>query len=428
MADTGQSLHVVLLSYRGNMFCGGQGVYLVNLARALVARGHRVRIMAGPPEPDPVEGATMEILPDDNYINRPGAWLPPHDPISVLKPLNLLEYALARAGANPEMLAFSLRCYRRIRSIHQEGPVDVVHDNQGLGYGLLLVRAMGLPVVATIHHPLQVDRGEDLAQTSGLTAKARRSIYYPLVMQKLVARRISRVITVSAFSGDLVSKAYGLDPGRMAVAPNGVDTSVFRRLPDVEREPGRLLFVGSTEDRKKGVVHLMRALAGLPPRFRLVVVDGRRYPGRVYAQELVEKLGIADRVEFKDKVSTEELVEEYNRAEMMVMPSLFEGFGLPALEAMACGTPLVCTGAGALPEVVGDHAVVVAPRSADAIKEAVLALDQNGEARERMSQAGMERAQSLFTWERAAALVEEQYLAAIARAGDGSPLKAAANV
>jgi glycosyltransferase involved in cell wall biosynthesis len=409
-----RSLHVALLSYRGNMFCGGQGVYLWNLAKALAERGHRVRVLSGPPYPDPVPGAELTRLPDENFINRPAGQLPAN-PLAVFAPLNFLEYSLARAGSNPEMLAFSLRCFHHLRALHAREPLDVVHDNQGLGYGLLLLRALGIPVVATIHHPLQVDRGEDIRQLAGMTAKIKRSLYYPIAMQKLVARRLERVIGVSRFAADLVTRTYGLDPARVAVAANGVDAAVFKPAPAVAREPGRLLFVGSTEDRKKGIIYLLEALVELSAEFRLIIVDGRRYPGRVYARDAVERLGLTARVEFKDKITTAELVAEYQRCEAMVMPSLFEGFGLPALEAMAGGAPVICSAAGALPEVVApDCAVLVPPRSARALRDAIIALHSDPARRAHMSAAGRERALNHFTWPECARRVEEEYLKASA--------------
>jgi len=410
-----RTLNIALTSYRGNMFCGGQGVYLVNLARALVKRGHRVTVFSGPPWPDKVEGTELVMLPDENYINKPASHLGPKGVLSVLQPLNMFEYISSRVGSNPEMTAFSLRSFSEIKRRHKLSPFDIVHDNQGLGYGLLLTKTLGVPVAATIHHPLQVDRKEDIKQTEGAIKKAKRAVYYPLFMQSLVANRLDRLIAVSAFSRDLVRDTFGLNGTRgFAVVPNGVDTSVYRPLPEMEREPGRLLFVGSTEDRKKGVRYLLSALARLPERFRLIIVDGRRYPGRVYAADMVRSLGLSDRVAWKDGIDNEELVKEYNRAFAMVVPSLFEGFGLPALEAMACGTPLLSTGAGGLSEVTGDEcAIKIEPEDGDSIMEAVLRLEADPELGERLSRTGAERARTLFTWERAAELTEAEYLGAI---------------
>ncbi|MFO8056863.1 MAG: glycosyltransferase family 4 protein [bacterium] len=400
-------LHVALLSYRGNMFCGGQGVYITSLARALSERGHRVRVLAGPPYPAPVQGVETVQLPDQNYINHPSTRLPAPGPLSVFRPLELAEYGLARAGSNPEMLAFSMRCFEVLRRIHQHDPLDVVCDNQGLGYGLLLVKALGVPVATTVHHPLQVDRAEDIKQTAGMLKKIRRAVYYPLIMQKTVAKRLDRLITVSDFSKELISRFYDLERDGMEVVPNGIDTGLYRPLSDVKREPGRLLFVGSTEDRKKGVRYLLEALSGLPERFKLIIVDGRRYPGRVYAENLVKKLGLSGRVEFKDRISVPELINEYNRAAIMVVPSLFEGFGLPALEAMACGTPVIATTAGALPEVVDEEcAVLVKPGSSRSIKEAVLSLESDPARLESMGKKGRDRAGSRFCWDKTAEKME----------------------
>jgi glycosyltransferase involved in cell wall biosynthesis len=415
MGKEDKPLHLALLSYRGNMFCGGQGVYLTNLARALLRRGHRVHIFAGPPWPEDPPGATVERLFDENFINRDARHLPA-EPLRVFAPLSLAEYGLARAGSNPEMLAFSLRAFARLRAVHARDPFDLVHDNQGLGYGLLLMRALGLPVAATIHHPLQVDRAEDIRQLDGLGKKMKRAIYYPVLMQRLVARRLDQVISVSAFSAELVARTYGLERGRMEVVPNGVDSDLFAPLEGVEREDGRLLFVGSTEDRKKGIVYLLEALALLPPPFRLVIVDGRRYPGRVYAAELVSRLGLGGRVVFRDGIDNAELVREYNRAETMAMPSLFEGFGLPALEAMATATPLVVSAAGALPEVVdAESAVLVRPRSARELARALLELHRSPERRRALGAAGRRRAVERFSWDRAAREMERIYRELLAR-------------
>ena len=410
MANNNKHPHVVLTSYRGNMFCGGQGVYLVNQAKALVKAGAKVTIMSGPPYPDLVDGACLIRIPNHNFINRQSNDLPEDNPFLVLSPLNFFEYLLARTGANPEMLAFSLRCFIETKKIHKKSRVDIVHDNQGLGYGLLLVRLLGIPVMATIHHPLQVDRAEDIMQTAGMVNKMKRAVYYPIVMQKFVSARLDKIITVSSFSKELVSKTYGLDPDKMSVVPNGIDSGFFRPLENHKRERGKILFVGSSEDRKKGIIYLLEALAELPGEFKLTIVDGRRYPGRVYAKNLVDRLGLSNRVMFKDKITNEELLIHYASAEMMVMPSLFEGFGLPALESMSCGLPLITTTAGALPEVADkETSILVAPRDKNAIKKAVLEISGNQAVLQRMSEKGRERAVSKFSWDNAAKLVLSHY-------------------
>ena len=402
-------MKIALFSYRGNPFCGGQGVYLRQLSKALAGRGHRVHVFTGPPYPVAMPWATVHLLPDENFINRPARYFPAR---TMLDPFHLLEYGLARLGSNPEMLAQSLRLYLLLRRMHREEPFDVLHDNQSLGYGLLLAQRLGLPVVATIHHPLGIDRREDLRQMQGLLRKARRAIYYPLVMQGVVARRLEGVITVSDFAGQMVRDHYRLAPGKVERVYNGVDCAFFRPQPEVKKVPGRLIFVGSTEDRKKGVRYLLEALAGLPAPAHLVIVDGRRYPGRVYARDLIAQLGLKDRVIWRERISDEELVAEYNLAEGAVAPSLFEGFGLPALEAMACGLPVVATTAGALPEVTGpdgEAALLVPAREPEALARAIRSLLASPDLRRRLGGQARQRAEQNFSWEKAAAATKAVY-------------------
>lgn len=403
-------MKIALFSYRGNPYCGGQGVYLFYLSRGLAERGHEVHVFTGPPYPAPMPWAKVHPLPDENFINQPARYFPPR---TLKEPLGLLEYALARLGSNPEMLAQSLRLYFQLRRLLQEERFEIVHDNQSLGYGLLLIQRLGIPVVATIHHPLAVDRREDLRQMQGVLRRARRALYYPLVMPALVARRLHALITVSDFAGNLIARHYKLRPEQLERVYNGVDCHRFRPRPEMAKVPGRLIFVGSTEDRKKGMRYLLEALAALPPPVHLVIVDGRRYPGRVYAQNLIEKLGLSGRVFWRERISNAELVEEYNRAEVAVVPSLFEGFGLPALEAMACGLPVVATTAGALPEVTGPDgqaALLARPGDAAALAHAIRRLLSSPPLRRQLGDRGRRRAEQNFSWAQAAAATEAVYL------------------
>ncbi len=416
-------MRIALLSYRGNMYCGGQGVYLYHLSRALAGCGHDVSILVGPPYPAETPWARVYRLHDENFINRAQNFLPEPDPLSMFQPLHFCEFALSRLGPNPEMLAFSLRAFRLIRTINRDKPFDIVHDNQCLGYGLYLIRSLGLATVATIHHPLQIDRKQDLLQPSGsaglagVATKAKRALYYPLFMQGWVARRLDRIITVSDFSRNLVAQTYRLDKSRLSTVYNGVDHLTFRPLPRPAKKRGGILFVGSSEDRKKGILYLLRAMRLVNDRsLHLVIVDGRLYPGRVYARNLVRELGLSAQVSFREKVSLPELISEYHQAEVAVLPSLFEGFGLPALEAMACGTPLIATSAGALPEVTGpdgEAALVVPPGDEGALARALRTILKNPSLQHRLSHAARSRAERLFSWERAASSMEKIYKEAI---------------
>ena len=299
----GKNLKLCLLSYRGNPYCGGQGIYLYYLAQSLAERGHEVTVLTGPPYPMAMPFAKVIEVPDYNFINKPGPSAIPQDrPLSVFKPLDLAELVLSRLGVNPEMLVFSLRAYSLIKKMMAKGQkFNIVHDNQSLGYGLLLIKRLGIPVISTVHHPLQVDRKEDLRQMPELASQLRRALYYPLVMQKIVAKRLDKIITVSKVSKDLISDWYNIPDAQIEEIPNGVDLNFFRRMPEIEKVPGMIIFVGSSEDRKKGILYLLRALKMLDSHARLEIIDGRLNPQRVYAKNLVRQLGLSSRVTFLEK-------------------------------------------------------------------------------------------------------------------------------
>jgi len=416
-----ETLRICFLLYEGNMYSGGLGVYVNNLARELVALGHDVHVIAGPPYPELSEGVQLHALPNYSYGRlldrllagqRPFPSASPFDPF---QPLNFAELLTTRFGKYSVMAAFSIRAYECLRDLSRWHQFDVVHDNQVLGYGSLLMKAMGLPVISTIHHPLAVDRLNRVRDTSSALGQVRAVLFYPLFMQRLVARRMDRVITVSAASARSVARAFELSDEKLAVVPNGVDTATFRPLAGAEPEPGRLLFVGGADDPNKGFRYLLLALAQLAPDvpFHLTVVQR---PLSRRPQALARELGLEARVTFREKLSTEELVGEYNRAQLLISPSLYEGFGLPAAEALACGTPVVATTVGALPELVVDGVSgrLVPPGQVEPLARAIEALLADPAACRRMGQAGAWQIRSRFSWRRAAEQTVALYREALA--------------
>src|SRR5581483_1596225 len=251
---------------------------------------------------------------------------------------------------------FSVRALAKIAELEATyGRFDVIHDNQTLSYGVWMARAvLGRPVVATVHHPLDLDVRNGLRQLTSVRARALRIAWYPWKMQPFVARRLDAVVFPSRASAEMTARLWSLPRERLRTVYNGVDTDVFRPGEE-ERCPGALLFVGNAEDYNKGVVYALRAMALLPAstNAHLYLVGGPAGAQRVAPAE-VARLGIVDRVTIVGRVSEAELAAWYRRAEALVSPSLYEGFGLPAAEAMACATPVIATGAGALPEVVAD--------------------------------------------------------------------------
>lgn len=409
-------MKICLLCYRGNMYCGGQGIYLYYLSRELQRLGHEVDVMVGPPYPDIADGITVHKLESLNLYDRKvlgERFLPKENPFRIFSPLNLYELAGTKLGMFPEMITFSLRAYLKVRELLTTHRFDIIHDNQGLAYGLLLMKTLKTPVIATIHHPLPLDTKADITQAPNDWAKVRHIIFYPPSMQGIVARRLDGVITDSRSSAHEVNRVFRVPKGEISIVYPGVDASVFRGLDGHKKEHGRLIMVGRTGDRKKGVLYLLQALQLLKREaidIKLTIVDNVN-PKDSYAGTLIRKYNLDGMVTFTGRVTTEELVRQYSVAEIAVTPSVYEGFGLPAAEAMACGVPVIATRGGALPEVVkeGETGILVPPQNPSALAKAIKLLLEDESLRRKMSSEGRKRVQRCFSWEQAAKQVVNVY-------------------
>ncbi|HEX2240945.1 MAG TPA: glycosyltransferase family 4 protein [Actinomycetota bacterium] len=398
----GRSLRIALLTYRGNPHSGGQGVYVRYLSRALAELGHRVEVFSGPPYPELDDGIGFTKVPSlDLYRAEDPFRVPRREEFQGAT--DVLEFALMCTAGFPEPLTFSLRVARLLRD--RAGDFDVVHDNQGLGYGLLHT-ARRYPVVATVHHPVSIDRRLDLLRASGLKKRISLQRWYAFTrMQRRVARRLPQLIAVSQSGRDETIREFGVAERKVAVVSNGVDTDLFRPLPEVPRVPGRLITTASADVPLKGLIYLIEAVAKLRTEApaELVVVGAPR-PGSEVDRAL-DRLDVRDAVRFEGRVDWGRLVRLYAEAQVAVVPSLYEGFSLPAAEAMSCGLPLVATTGGALPEVTGDQgrvALLVPPADPSALSLAISTLLADEPLRTRMGAAGRARALELFSWDRAA--------------------------
>jgi glycosyltransferase involved in cell wall biosynthesis len=404
-------LRVALLGYRADPRCGGQGVYLRHLSRELTNLGHDVTVFAGPPYPDLDSRVALVRVPSLQCYVAPGpfktrAWA------RMRTRADLTEFGLMFSGQFSEPLAFSQRIEQLLGDRH--GDFDVVHDNQTLGRGLLGVARRGTPVVATIHHPLTVDRQLALDHISDPRWRASIVRWYRFVdMQMQVARKLPAVLTVSEASRRDIVEQMGADPTRVHVVPAGADPDVFRPRPHTAEIPGRLITTASADGPLKGLVHLLEAVAKLRterPDVQLTVIG--RAPEMGPAAEAMAQFDLHDIVRFTSGITDDELVAEYARAQVAVVPSLYEGFGLPVVEAMATATPVVTTTGGALPEVAGPDGGtgrVVAPGDAGALAQAIAGLLDDPGQRVRAGAAGRERVLRLFTWERCARATAEHY-------------------
>jgi glycosyltransferase involved in cell wall biosynthesis len=398
-------MRICLLTYRGNMYCGGQGIYIFYLSRELQRLGHDVHVISGPPYPQVAEGITLHRLRGHSVlISRHGStngFGPVH------RPIDLYEFVATCMGVYAEPFTFSMRAHQKIKQLSSEVSFDVVHDNQCLGYGLNMIRGLNIPLVATIHHPISIDRAADFRQARSRLERVRRRWFYSfyIPMQSFVGRRVDHVITVSECSAREIERLMGIPQSRMRVVYNGVDTSLFRADGGAEKLPNSLIFVGNTEDRKKGVIHLLQAVRMIRDEcpVRLTIIDGGA-PEATYAPALAKVYGIEDRVTIVRRLSREELVRHYQAAQVAIVPSLFEGFGFPAAEAMACELPVIATNAGALPELVsdGDNGMLVAPGDVPALAAAIRRLVGDEELRQRMGYASRRAVEERFSWEKAA--------------------------
>ncbi len=414
MVTVHRPLRVALLSYRSKPHCGGQGVYVRHLSRELAALGHRVEVFSGQPYPDLDPGPALTRVPgldlyrDDDPFRTPGLheyrdWT------------DVLETAMMWAGAFPEPLTFSIRALRALAA--RPGQFDVVHDNQGLGYGLLGLPRLGLPLVASIHHPITVDRRIDLASLRWPDRLSRRRWYGFVRMQARVARQVARsgpLITVSESSRRDICRDFKVPPSRVHVIPLGVDTRVFRPR-GAARVPGRIIAVASADSPIKGVATLLRAVGKLATERDVHLVVVARPSDST--ERLAAQLSLAGRVTFTPGLAEPQLAALLASAEIAVVPSIYEGFSLTAVEHMASGTPLVTSRAGALPEVTGDAAVLVSAGDAEELAAALRRLHDSPSERARLAERALARVNERFTWPAVAAATVERYRAAI----DGTP-------
>jgi glycosyltransferase involved in cell wall biosynthesis len=414
---TARPLRVALLTYRGNPFCGGQGVYVHHLSRELVRLGHRVDVLSGQPYPVLDDGVRLVRVPSMDLYREP-------DPFRVPRWheyrdwVDGLEVATMMTAGFPEPLTFSLRARRLLRAAR--GRYDVVHDNQCLGYGLLGLCRFGLPLVTTIHHPVQIDREMELATATGPRRWSLRRWYGFTRMQRRVARRLPHVLTVSRASRDAIVHHLRVPVDRVRVVPIGTDTEEFSPDPRVARVPGRIVTTASADVPLKGLEFLVEAVAKLRTErdVELVVAGSSRPDGAGAAA--VQRFGIADAVHFTGRVAQEELVRLLRTAEVSVTPSLFEGFSLPLVEAMACGTAVVATTAGALPEVAGPDgvaALLVPPGDPPALAGAIGRLLDDAQLRARLGAAARRRVLARFSWRAAAEQTVDSYRLAVRRTG-----------
>jgi glycosyltransferase involved in cell wall biosynthesis len=405
-------IRIAMCVYRGNPFSGGQGVYTKHLSEELSKLGHHVEVFSGPPYPvldlDKVQLsklASLDLYNADNPFRIPSV-----QEFGGL--IDLAEFAIMAAGGFPEPRSFGWRLEKAIANRRNE--FDILHDNQSLSWSIDRLASSGWPVIASIHHPITVDRRLAIENATGLKAKFGAWRWYGFVnMQVQVARRLESIITVSETSRQDLKTEMGIDPQRSKVVPIGVDTSVFRPYPNVVKEEGLIVTTASADVPLKGLHILVEAMAEvctLEPKAHLVIMGNPNPDSKL--PDRISQLGLSKAIRFAGPVSLEEMVKLYNQAQISVVPSLYEGFSLPAIEAMACGVPMVATDGGALPEVTGiDGETVLRARAGDPLDLAkkILKLFDSPILREELSINARERVANLYSWTVTAKATEASY-------------------
>jgi glycosyltransferase involved in cell wall biosynthesis len=406
--DPDGPLRLAYLTYRGKPHVGGQGVYTRHLTKALVDLGHTVEVFGGQPYPVLDERVPLTKLPsldifNDTYPGRlPAYWEHKSWP-DALETLQFL------TGTFSEPLAFSYRALRELKGRVRE--FDLVHDNQCLGYGILSIEKI-LPTIVTLHHPITKDRELEMSHAPNWRKKLSVGRWYSFVkMQGRVASRMPRIVVVSQNSIDDIHADMGVPLDRMRLVPVGVDPDLFTPRPEVARRPGRLITTASADVALKGLSYLLEAMAKLrTERDVTLTIIGKPKPGK--SMDLIQRLGLSDHIEFVSGVPDERIVELYAEAELAVVPSLYEGFSLPAIEAMSTGICLVATTGGALPEVTGrdGETVLSCPAGdADALAAAIRRGLEDPALRQRIGAAGRQRVVERWSWRRCAQLTVDQY-------------------
>ncbi len=422
IGDFDRPLRIAYLTYRGKPHVGGQGVYTRHLTKALVDLGHSVEVFGGQPYPVLDERVALTKLPSLDLVNDyypfrfPAIW-------ELKTREDFYEVGLYLTGAFGEPAAFSSRVHRHLAG--RVGEFDLVHDNQCLGYGILGLEKK-IPTIVTLHHPITRDRALEMAHSPNWWKKFGVSRFYSFVkMQGRVASRMPRIVVVSENSIKDIHHDMGVSLDRMRLVPVGVDPDLFRPLPTVERIPGRLITTASADVALKGLSYLLEAVAKLrTERDVTLTIIGKPKSGK--SMDLIERLGLMPHIQFVSGVTDERIVELYAEAELAVVPSLYEGFSLPAIEAMCTGVCLVATDGGALPEVTGsDGDTVLSCVAGDA--EALAAMIRRGlndpDLRARVGANGRQRVVERWTWRKCAEQTVEQYREVLAMPSNQEKLR-----
>ena len=402
-----KKLKIALLSYRSKPFSGGQGIYVKYLSKALYDLGHEIDVFSGPPYPDLDPKIKLVKIPSLGLYEKKSKFYDVN-PMELLNPINLFEWLSVNSGGFPEPYTFGKRIKKTLKkNLHK---YDVIHDNQSLAYELLFFQKKK-PLITTIHHPISLDLAYQLQSTNDIFLKLLMRRWHSfLVMQKFVAKRLKKIVVPSNSSIDDIKDEFRVDKNKMERVMNGIDLNVFYPDSKIKKIPFKLVTVASADVPLKGLDYLLKALSDLAEAYSdisLSIIGEQKKGG--HTERLIKKLNLEKRVNFFSNLTQEDLRKTYCEAELAIIPSLYEGFGFAAIEAMACGVPLISSSGGALPEVIKDTGIIIPPKNVKEIYNSIDYLLSSPHIAEELAEKGLQRANSTFSWTAIAKQLEKVY-------------------
>jgi len=402
-----KKLKIAFLSYRSKPFSGGQGIYIKYLSKALHDLGHEIDVFSGPPYPDLDPKIKLVKIPSLGLYEKKSKFYDVN-PMRLLNPINLFEWLSVNSGGFPEPYTFGKRIKKILKQNLNE--YDVIHDNQSLAYELLFFQKKK-PLVTTIHHPISLDLAYQLQSTNDFFLKLLMRRWHSfLVMQKFVAKRLKKIVVPSNSSMEDIKDEFRVDKNKMERVMNGIDLNVFYPDSKIQKIPFKLVTVASADVPLKGLDYLLKALSDLAEVYSdisLSIIGEQKKGG--HTERLIKKLNLEKRVNFFSNLTQEDLRKTYCEAELAIIPSLYEGFGFAAIEAMACGVPLISSSGGALPEVIKDTGIIIPPKNVKEIYNSVDYLLSSPHSAKELAEKGLQRVNLKFSWTAIAKQLEKVY-------------------
>ena len=393
-------MRIGLLSYRSNPFSGGQGIYIKHLSEALKDLGHDVDVISGPPYPllrkdiNLIKIPSLDLFAEENRLRT-------FKTQYFINLTDLTEWFGILTGGFPEPYTFGKRV--KIYLEKRKDSYDILHDNQSLSYSMLKLQE-DFPLVSTIHHPITKDHRLEIENSKNWKERLSSNRWHSfLKMQKFVAPRLKKIICPSRQSRKDVIDEFEANPDSVEVIPNGIDLKTFKINKLVKKIPYRIVTTASADIPLKGLRYLVDALNNVIkifPASTLAVIGKTKEGGEVKRQ--IDRLNLGEKISFYSDLSESEIVNLYSSSQLAVIPSLYEGFGFGAGEAMACGVPLISTHSGGLKEVVGEAAIEVKPGDSDDLTTAILDLFSSPDKQDHFSKIGRKRIKDKFQWNKAA--------------------------